>query len=297
MVEIQFNAPDHDYGMPHDMRKPPYDKEHCPPNCPYAIWRRALEAADPVVNRHTETPDDWRLLTHKAAQHFLESCCLTATPDAIEQLAEVFLPCLQIMCERGWDPRGGTWRKSGILGAMTDAKKKWERFWERTWKHGKRHDDSGFDLINYIGFVMRSDPNSGWGQWGPPGVPEEERLTITLEEKDGLYDLPHPLIPFPDLGSSMPFKGFRISPSQLIWPDGPPDPMMPDDWRKLHETVKHAEFLSGEYPPPPPRGYWPSPAVAGTPWPAEMEVAGEEVPPLPRRIRPHHDIPEEDPGA
>src|SRR6266436_2000574 len=109
-----------------------------------------------------------------AAYAFLRSCGLDPTPDAVGQLTEVFLPCLRIMCERPWDPNGATWRKSGIFGALTDAKKKWERFWERTWPHGKRHDDSGFDLINYIGFVMRSDPDSRWAEWGEPGNKEEQ---------------------------------------------------------------------------------------------------------------------------
>jgi len=111
----------------------------------------------------------------KAAQDFLEGCDVDWTPDALAQLADVFLPCLQIMCDPShpWDPQGGTWRQSGILGAMTDAKKKWERFFERTWTRGKRHDDSGFDLINYVGFVMRSDPDSRWGAWGEPAEQEK----------------------------------------------------------------------------------------------------------------------------
>jgi hypothetical protein len=114
------------------------------------------------------------LSRQEAAHMFLKACGLTPTPDAIAQLTEAFLPCLRIMCTRPWNPHGGTWRQSGILGVLTDAKKKWERFWERTWKHGQRHDDSGFDLINYIGFIMRSDPDSRWGEWGEPGNPGDE---------------------------------------------------------------------------------------------------------------------------
>jgi hypothetical protein len=93
------------------------------------------------------------------------------SPDAVGQLTEVFLPCLRIMCDPShpWDPDGATWRKGGILAVLTDARKKWERFWERTWTHAKRHDDSGLDLINYIAFVMRADPDSRWGDWGEPG--------------------------------------------------------------------------------------------------------------------------------
>jgi hypothetical protein len=108
---------------------------------------------------------------YSAAEEFLRKCGMEPSPDAIGQLAEVFLPCLRIMCDpdHPWDPNGATWRRGGIFAVLTDARKKWERFWERTWKHGKRHDDSGFDLINFVGFVMRADPESRWAEWGEPG--------------------------------------------------------------------------------------------------------------------------------
>jgi hypothetical protein len=106
------------------------------------------------------------------ARQYLLSHGLTPTPDAIEQLDDVFLPCLQIMCTRPWSPDGETWRESGILGVLGDVRKKFTRFWYRTWTMGRRHDDSGLDLINYIGFVMRSDPDSRWGEWGEPGQKE-----------------------------------------------------------------------------------------------------------------------------
>jgi hypothetical protein len=106
-----------------------------------------------------------------AAEEYLARIGLQPTPDAIGQLTEVFLPCLRIMCDpdHPWDPNGATWRRGGIFAVLTDARKKWERFWERTWTHGKRHDDSGFDLINFVGFVMRAKPESRWGEWGEPG--------------------------------------------------------------------------------------------------------------------------------
>lgn len=113
-----------------------------------------------------------QLHLEQAALEFLDRVGLVPTPDAIAQLTEAFLPCLAIICQRGWDPNGGTWRKSGIFGVLTDGRKKFERFWERTWTHGKRHDDSGWDLINYVGFIMRSDPDSRWGEWGEPATPE-----------------------------------------------------------------------------------------------------------------------------
>jgi len=105
----------------------------------------------------------------QAARLFMEELLMEPTPDAVDQMLLVFVPCLRIMCERPWDPHGGTWKKSGLFGALTDVRKKFERFWERTWIHGKRHDDSGFDLINFVGFAMRADPESRWGTWGEPG--------------------------------------------------------------------------------------------------------------------------------
>ena len=106
-----------------------------------------------------------------AATEFLDRCSMQPTPDAIDQLVRVFVPCLEIMCTRPWEPDGGTWRKSGVLGILTDCKKKFERLWERGWKHGKRHDDSALDLINYLGMYLRSEDN-GWGEWGEPGRPQ-----------------------------------------------------------------------------------------------------------------------------
>jgi hypothetical protein len=108
------------------------------------------------------------------AKSYLLECGLNATPDAVDQLVLVFTPCLRIMCERPWDPEGGTWKKSGVLGILTDVRKKFERLWERGWKHGKRHDDSGYDLINFVGMYLRSEDN-GWGDWGRPANPEEDR--------------------------------------------------------------------------------------------------------------------------
>lgn len=104
-----------------------------------------------------------------AARAYMIACGIEPTPDAVDQLNQVFLRCLRIMCERPWDPNGKTWRRSGVYGVLTDTRKKFERLWERFWTHGVRHDDSAYDLINYVGMVLRADPKSGWGEWGEPG--------------------------------------------------------------------------------------------------------------------------------
>jgi hypothetical protein len=105
----------------------------------------------------------------EASVKFMDDCGLVPTPDAIDQLTYVFLPCLAIMCQRGYDPNGGTWKKSGRLGALSDVRKKFERLWERAWIKGKKHDDSAIDLINFIGFYLRSE-KEGFGDWETPNL-------------------------------------------------------------------------------------------------------------------------------
>jgi hypothetical protein len=103
----------------------------------------------------------------EACVSFLQAVGIEDNPDATQQLQQVFLPCLRIMNERPWSPDGSTWKRSGVLGILTDVRKKFERLWERGWKHGVRHDDSALDLINYLGMYMRSEDNR-WGEWGEP---------------------------------------------------------------------------------------------------------------------------------
>jgi thymidylate synthase ThyX len=99
------------------------------------------------------------------------------TPDSIGQLVEVFIPCLRIMVERGYEPTGALWRQAGVLGIIWDVRKKFERLWFRTWTQGKRHDDSGFDLINFTGMLLRAEPNSRFGNAGEPAPPEATEAT------------------------------------------------------------------------------------------------------------------------
>lgn len=116
--------------------------------------------------------DDEQELTksamRKAAREFMQMCGMEPTADSISQMTEVFIPCLRIMCERPWDPRGGTWRAAGRLGALADLKKKFDRVWYRYWLCNKPHIDSILDLINYAGFALRSEDDR-WGSWGEPG--------------------------------------------------------------------------------------------------------------------------------
>jgi hypothetical protein len=142
-------------------------------------WRHPDLYDEAEVNRRldeihgVDSPAD-DIDLQEAAQDFMYKMGMTPTPDATGQLLEVFVPCLRIMCERGYDPTGGLWRKAGVLGIIWDVRKKFERLWYRTWTLGKRHDDSGFDLINFTGMLLRSNPDSRFGDAGEPAMTESE---------------------------------------------------------------------------------------------------------------------------
>lgn len=128
-------------------------------------WCVGLRPGMELVPRHETTRD--------ACEDFIRECGLEPTPDAVGQLAEVFLPCLRIMCERGYSPDGSTWRAEGWRGMLWKAYDKMERLWYHSWTHGRFHDDSVFDGINYLGFYWRSRKEGGDG-WGKRGVPGDE---------------------------------------------------------------------------------------------------------------------------
>jgi hypothetical protein len=111
-----------------------------------------------------------------AAEEFMNKMGMEPTPDALGQLLEVFVPCLRIMCDQKghpWPKDGAMWRKSGILPVMIFLKAKFERYWYRTWIQGIRHDDSGFDGINFWGFSIRAARDSRFGELGEPGGPAD----------------------------------------------------------------------------------------------------------------------------
>jgi hypothetical protein len=111
-------------------------------------------------------------IEYRAAHDFL-SAIFGANgypPDTVAQLVEVFLPCLKIMVDHDW---GELWRKAGFNSLMVHTGSKFERYWERTWIQGKRHADSGFDAINFLGFTLRADPNDIWGVRGKPAWSNE----------------------------------------------------------------------------------------------------------------------------
>jgi hypothetical protein len=106
-----------------------------------------------------------------AAVAFLVAVGVNPTTDAVEQLVEAFIPCLDIIGSRGYHPEGNTWRASGWRGILTDIWKKAHRIWYRSWVNGEFDLDSAQDIINYAGFYIRlGGKEPQWGQWGPPGA-------------------------------------------------------------------------------------------------------------------------------
>lgn len=120
----------------------------------------------PPLEPDPNDPNTYR----RAADKFLSDCGLPPVPDAIDQLTDAFLPCLRIICERGYHPEGNTWRAGGWRGILTDIKKKSNRLWYRSWIKGGFDDDSARDLMNFAGFYYRlGNQGKEWGDWGQPG--------------------------------------------------------------------------------------------------------------------------------
>ena len=136
-------------------------------------WRHPDLAVDEYDQIMQKSPLD-DIDAQEAAEEFMEQMGMTPTPDAVGQLLEAFVPCLRIMCERGYEPNGALWRKAGIFGVLWDVRKKFERLWYRTWTLGIRHDDSAFDLMNFVGMLVRVDPNSRFGDAGEPAGPSDD---------------------------------------------------------------------------------------------------------------------------
>lgn len=111
---------------------------------------------------------------YQAAIEFLKAVGLTPNVDAVEQLADAFIPCLQIICERGYHPGGATWRRAGRKGLVREILKNTDRIHDKDWL-GNIHDaDSGHDLINYAGYYTRAleEGLDNWGFWGEPAQGE-----------------------------------------------------------------------------------------------------------------------------
>jgi hypothetical protein len=150
-------------GRPEDEDEDEYEDED-------AMFSEMREAVKEQVTKVFEMKDPGFA---KSARKFMLDCGLKPTSDAVEQLVDVFLPCLKIMCNRGYDPEGKTWKKEGWRGMLWKIRDKADRLWYRGWKRGQFDYDSPLDLINYAGFYYRlHNEGDPWGERGAPGSSE-----------------------------------------------------------------------------------------------------------------------------
>jgi hypothetical protein len=134
-------------------------------------------------NYHEPDPND-PSTNRRAAERFLADCGLPLVPDAVDQLADAFLPALRIICERGWHPEGNTWREAGWRGMLYKIREKSARLWYRSWVKGGYDSDSSMDLINFAGFYYRlGNQGKEWGEWGEPGHRVDRKYPIPSEEE------------------------------------------------------------------------------------------------------------------
>src|SRR5215469_358470 len=90
-----------------------------------------------------------------AAYDYLKRIGLEPTPDAIGQLAGPFSYALQVMCERGYDPDGMTWKSKGWKGLVHDILNKAGRLRYHSWRHDVFDGDSAIDCLNFCGMYWR----------------------------------------------------------------------------------------------------------------------------------------------
>lgn len=115
--------------------------------------------------KHEDQADTIR----QAAMQFMSSCGLEPTSDSLDQLTFAFLPALRIMCERGYDPNGQTWKRKGWRGLVCDILNKAGRLKFHSWTNNDFDPDSAADIINFAGFYYRmQNEGAPWGEWGEP---------------------------------------------------------------------------------------------------------------------------------
>jgi hypothetical protein len=119
---------------------------------------------------------------YEMASQYLRDSGLIPNSDAIEQLADVFLPCLAIICQRGYANDGSTWQAGGWKGLLHELIKKMDRVqyfdWHRSMPEKSLKEIP--DIINYAGMYQRSRYElRPWGtlfgepgNWNSPRIPE-----------------------------------------------------------------------------------------------------------------------------
>ena len=111
---------------------------------------------------------------YEAASAFLADVGLKPNKDAIDQLAEAFLPALRIICERDHAGDGSTWKQAGWKAQLHELFKKVDRLNYRDWQRTAIEPGEALkeapDIINYVGFYFRGRLAGipAWAKWGRP---------------------------------------------------------------------------------------------------------------------------------
>jgi hypothetical protein len=107
----------------------------------------------------------------EAAYDFMRRIGLEPTPDAIGQLSGPFAHALAIMCTRGYDREGTTWRNGlGWRGLVNNILDNADRLKWHSWDHRDFDGDSVIDMINFGGMYWRlGNKGPAWGKRGEPG--------------------------------------------------------------------------------------------------------------------------------
>lgn len=106
----------------------------------------------------------------EAAYDFMKKLGMEPTPDAIGQLAGPFAEALRIMCERGYDPNGASWKLRGWRGLVHDILDNAFRLRYNSWQNRRFDGNSSIDMINFAGFYWRlKNEGRPWGEMGEPG--------------------------------------------------------------------------------------------------------------------------------
>lgn len=124
----------------------------------------------------------------ESAKKYMMECGLQPTDDAISQLDEVFLKCLSIMCSRGYDPKGGTWKAEGWRGMLWKIRDKSDRLWFHGWRQGRFVPDHIYDMLNYGGYYVRlAHTGKPWGERGEPGGIPHDHMELVCDPQCPAY--------------------------------------------------------------------------------------------------------------
>lgn len=129
-----------------------------------------LSAEELEALEHRDNMEMYSVECREAAVQFLDRCSLNVTDEVVSQLVEAFLPCLEIISNRGYDPRGANWQAMGWRGLLKEIHKRMERIMFNGWRRGRFDANNTIDVINYLGYYYRRQHSgSEWGSIGEPG--------------------------------------------------------------------------------------------------------------------------------